>query len=106
MIPGEMKYGKDVADKSTTANLGKALVGVVGEPLKEMQPIEAGPINVIFVGLANGAEGYMPTTQAYARGGYERDACRYGPDIGDEATQTPVDTLKKFKQSDAQRQAE
>ncbi len=154
MIPGEMKYGKDAADKATTANLGKALVGVVGQTLKEMQPIEAGRINVkrtyvpdtygkaplfiatvgdfaltgnpfemfhqhgeyvkenspyemtFFVGLANGAEGYMPTVEAYARGGYEKDACRYAPGIGDEATKTLVDTLKEFKQSDAQQAAE
>jgi len=153
-IPGEMVFGKNAADKSTVENLGYGLVSIVNLTLREMQPIEAGRINVkrtypkdtggtvplfvatigdfaiagnpfemfhqhgeyvkenspykmtFFVSLANGAEGYMPTKEAYARGGYEKDACRYAPFVGDATTKTLLDTLKEFKKSDAQQAAE
>ena len=72
-----------------------------GEYVKENSPYEM----TFFVSLVNGAEGYMPTADAYARGGYEVEVCRYKPAIGDEAVQTLVDILKEFKQSDTQQAA-
>ena len=42
--------------------------GQHGEYVKDNSPYQV----TFFVGIANGIQGYMPTAEAYERGGYER----------------------------------
>jgi len=66
-----------------------------GIDTKQQSPFEA----TMFVSLANGNAGYVPTAEAIEKGGYEPTLCRgsrLAPDAGERIVQTAVRLLKSL----------
>ena len=74
-------------------------VGFGGEPFSDYaaKMREAAPESfVITCGLANGQEGYLPTADAFAEGGYEADSSRFTKSLPDDLQNAARRMLKKY----------
>ncbi|MBQ2819828.1 MAG: hypothetical protein IJF14_05575 [Clostridia bacterium] len=80
-----------------------ALVGFGGEPFTEYAEFSraaAPELMVITCGLANGQQGYLPSVQAFAEGGYEASNSRFsseGPTMLQSAAKELLDKHNKYK---------
>lgn len=80
---------------------GVRLVTLPGEPFVCLgTSIKSGRENIFVVGYANGVTGYLPTAEAFTRGGYEtRDSFHYydtGVIVGPEAEDMLVSTAREL----------
>jgi hypothetical protein len=54
----------------------------------------------LFSGYSNGFNGYLPSTEEYARGGYEVEFSAFAREAGDRLVEQVVALLKKMKEGD------
>ncbi len=65
----------------------------IGTYIKQHSPFR----NTFFVGYANGNVGYVPTSEAYAEGGYEvEEACQVNPEAAGLITEKCLELLKEL----------
>ena len=83
----------------TVFSLGRvAIVGFGGEPFTHYATAvrEACPERFIIASCcANGGEGYLPTSAAFAEGGYEANSSYFTPTLEEECVSAVVELLKK-----------
>ncbi len=84
----------------TVIGIGKvALVGFGGEPFTSYSSLlkEAAPDKFMMtVVCANGFEGYFPTAEAFAQGGYEVISSLYTPELEEQILTVSKEMLNKF----------
>jgi hypothetical protein len=84
----------------TVISFGKAaIVGFGGEPFTHYATAvrEACPDRFIIASCcANGGEGYLPTSAAFAEGGYEANSSYFTPTLEDECVAAAADLLRKL----------
>jgi len=84
----------------TVMGIGKvALVGFGGEAFTSYSKLlkEAAPDKFILTAVcANGYEGYFPTAEAFAQGGYEAISSLYTPELEDQILTASKKMLSKF----------
>ncbi len=84
----------------TVMGIGKvALVGFGGEPFTSYSSLlkEAAPDKFMLTAVcANGYEGYFPTAEAFAQGGYEAISSLYTPEIEEQILSASKEMLNKF----------
>lgn len=84
----ELEHGPDTFELELTGvKIGPvAMVGIPGEPFTEIGvriKDTEGFRMILPVGLANGCEGYFPSGEAYAAGGYEARSSPFRPHVAD-----------------------
>ena len=84
----ELEHGPDTfALELTGVKIGPvAMVGIPGEPFTEIGvriKDTEGFRMILPVALANGCEGYFPSGEAYAAGGYEARSSPFRPHVAD-----------------------
>ena len=84
----------------TVAGIGDvAIVGFSGEPFAEYgaaaREAAKGRFTLTF-GLTNGHQGYLPSSEAFAQGGYESKASRFTPTLEAEAISAAKEMLDKL----------
>ena len=79
-----------------------ALIGYGGEPFTEYASIPRKSVPELFVlsaCLANGAQGYLPSSEAFAEGGYESRTTNFTAEIAPTLQNIAVEMLKEHAQS-------
>jgi len=77
-----------------------ALLGIPGEPFTDIgrRVIAGSPFGSTAVcSLANGCEGYFPTYDAYAEGGYEARSSIFASDVADRIVDGAIGLLEELK---------
>ena len=85
----------------STLAIGRSLAfaGFPGEPFTQIGvDVKAkSPFALTVVScLVNGSCGYMPSTRAYAEGGYEVMSSRYAASVGDRLVSVQLDQLRRL----------
>jgi len=79
-----------------------ALIGYGGEPFTEYASIPRKAVPELFVlsaCLANGAQGYLPSTDAFAEGGYESRTTNFTAEVAPTLQTAAIEMLKEHAQS-------
>ena len=97
-LPKELIYQKVPV---SVLCIGKAgFVGFGGEPFTRYatNAREVGaPLYIITACLTNGGQGYLPTKEAFAEGGYEAGSSRFTPTLEQEAKDSAKRLLDEYK---------
>ena len=97
-----LEFGPDAFDLELTGiKLGPvAFVGIPGEPFTDIgrRIKDTDGFRLIMpVALANGYEGYFPSADAYAAGGYESRSSRFCPQVADQIVEGGKKLLNALK---------
>ncbi len=79
-----------------------ALIGYGGEPFTEYADIlrrEVPELFILTACLANGAEGYLPSTEAFEEGGYEARTTNFTPSVAPVLQTAAIEMLKEHRKS-------
>lgn len=103
-IVSNMKQTEDFSVPMYALQVGNlCFVGAPGEPFSETgMHIKAGSKMdmTMCTCRTNGSEGYFPTPNAYAGGGYERDYTSFGPDCSESITAAALRMIDKMEKTE------